>query len=75
MMFRLNHPLRYWGEGREGTAGMMKSGQGLALGVPWNGLGGARGGCCAHGHDHSTFVLTALSTALGEGQLEANFSS
>lgn len=38
---------------------------GLALGVHWDVLRGARGGCWARGHDHSPFVLTALSTALG----------
>lgn len=51
-MFHLNHPLLLGG--REGTAGMMlEAGQGLALGVHWDVLGGAKGGCWAHGHDHS----------------------
>lgn len=66
-MFHLNHPLLLGG--REGTAGMMlEAGQGLALGVHWDVLGEPRVGA-GHMVMATAPLLTALSTALGEGQL------
>lgn len=58
-MFHLNHPPCCCGEGPGGR-------QGLALGVHWVGSGEP-----GVGADHDPFVLTALSTAPGERQLEA----